>query len=87
MRAMHVSACIAAIQVRDVSGGTLATLKVRAARAGRSLQGYVRQLPGTGAATLMPEDAAARARAITARSSGSADDVMDATAVIRQARQ
>ena len=38
------NACMATIQVRDVTDRTLTTLKVRAARAGQSLQGYIRQL-------------------------------------------
>jgi antitoxin FitA len=60
---------MAIIHVRDVSEGTLTTLKVRAARSGQSLQGYVRQLLEREAAALTPEEAAERARAIAARSS------------------
>lgn len=77
---------MATIHVRDVSDSTLTTLKVRAARAGQSLQGYVRQLLESEAATLTPEEAAEQARAIAARSSVTADDVMDTIATIRQAR-
>jgi plasmid stability protein len=51
---------MATIHVRDVSDSTLTTLKVRAARAGQSLQGYVRQLLESEAATLTPEEAADR---------------------------
>ena len=77
---------MATIHVRDVSDSTLTTLKVRAARAGQSLQGYVRQLLESEAATLTPEEAAEQARAIAARSSVTADDVMDTIATIRGAR-
>ena len=87
MLCTYVHSMHSAIQVRDVPDSTSATLKVRAARAGQFLQGYVRQHPETEAATLTPEEAAERARAITARSSVSADNVTDAIAVIRQARQ
>lgn len=80
------NACMATIQVRDVSDSTLTTLKVRAARAGQSLQGYVKQLLESEAATLTPEEAAEEARAIAARSSVTADDVMEAIEAARQAR-
>jgi hypothetical protein len=59
---------------------------VRAARAGQSLQAYVRQLLEREAATVTPEEAAERARAIAARSSVTADDVVDAIAEMREAR-
>ena len=77
---------MATINVRDISESTLTTLKVRAARAGQSLQGYVRQLLESEATTLPPEEAAEQARAIAARSDVTADDVMDAIASARQAR-
>lgn len=77
---------MATIQVRDVSDSTLTTLKVRAARAGQSLQGYVRQLLEGEAAALTPEEAAERARTIAARSSVSADDVLNVLAAVREAR-
>jgi plasmid stability protein len=77
---------MATIHVRDVSDSTLTTLKVRAARAGQSLQGYIRQLLESEATTLTPEEAAEQARAIAARSSVTADDVMDTITTIRQAR-
>lgn len=80
------NACMATIQVRDVSDSALTTLKVRAARAGQSLQGYVKQLLESEAATLTPEEAAEEARAIAARSSVTADDVMEAIEAVRQAR-
>ena len=79
-------ACMATIHIRDVSDSTLTTLKVRAARAGQSLQGYIRQLLESEAAALTPEEAAEQARTIAARSSVTADDVMDTIAAIRQAR-
>ena len=78
--------CMAIIHVRDVSEGTLTTLKVRAARSGQSLQGYVRQLLEREAAVLTPEEAAERARTIAARSSVTADDVTEAIAAMREAR-
>ena len=74
------------IYVRDISEGTLTTLKVRAARAGQSLQGYIRQLLETEATVLPPDEAADQARSIAARSQVTADDVMDAIAVMRQER-
>jgi plasmid stability protein len=77
---------MAIIHVRDVSEGTLTTLKVRAARSGQSLQGYVRQLLEREAAALTPEEAAERARAIAARSSVTADDVTETIAAMREAR-
>jgi plasmid stability protein len=80
------NACMATIQVRDVSDSTLTTLKVRAARAGQSLQGYLRQLLENEATTLTPEEAAEQARTIAARSDVAADDVMAIIATVRQAR-
>lgn len=80
-------ACMATIQVRDVSDSTLTTLKVRAARAGQSLQGYIRQLLESEATTLTPEEAVEQARAIAARSRVTADDVLSTIAADRQARQ
>jgi antitoxin FitA len=78
--------CMAIIHVRDVSEGTPTTLKVRAARSGQSLQGYVRQLLEREAAVLTPEEAAERARTIAARSAVTADDVTEAIAAMREAR-
>jgi plasmid stability protein len=72
--------------VREVSDDAVVTLKVRAARAGQSLQAYVRQLLEREAATITPEEAAEQARAIAARSSVTADDVVDAIAEMRAAR-
>ncbi|GLY64664.1 FitA-like ribbon-helix-helix domain-containing protein [Amycolatopsis taiwanensis] len=74
------------IHVRDVSDDALTTLKVRAARAGQSLQSYVRQLLEGEAEMLTTEEAAERARTIAARSAVTADDVMDAIADMREAR-
>jgi antitoxin FitA len=78
---------MATIHVREISEDTLTTLKVRAARAGQSLQSYVRQLLDGEAATLTPEEAAERARAIAARSRVTVDDVMQAITEMREARQ
>jgi antitoxin FitA len=75
------------IYVRDVSENALTTLKVRAARAGQSLQAYVRQLLEAEATTLTPEEAVDQARAIAARSTVTADDTLAAIAEMRQARQ
>lgn len=77
---------MATIHVREVSDDAVVTLKVRAARAGQSLQAYVRQLLEREAATITPEEAAEQARAIAARSSVTADDVVDAIAEMRAAR-
>jgi plasmid stability protein len=75
------------IHVRDVSEGTVTTLKVRAARAGQSLQAYVRQLLESEAAATPPEEAAERARDIAARSEVTADDVIDVITTMREARE
>ena len=77
---------MATIHVREVSEDTLVTLKVRAARAGQSLQAYVRQLLDGEATTLTPEEAADQARTIAARASVTADDVTEAIAEMREAR-
>jgi len=75
------------IHVRDVSESTVATLKVRAARAGQSLQAYVRQLLESEAVATPPEEAAERARDIAARSEVTADDVIDVITAMREARE
>jgi antitoxin FitA len=80
------NACMATIHVRDVPESTVITLKVRAARAGQSLQAYVRQLLDSEAETLTPEEAAEEARTIAARSRVTAEDMTDAVSAIRQAR-
>ena len=72
------------IHVRDVSDETLLTLKLRATRAGQSLQAFIRQLLDREAVSLTPEEAAHQARAIAARSSVTADDI---TAVITEMRE
>jgi antitoxin FitA len=77
---------MATIHVRDVSDSTVTTLKVRAARAGQSLQAYVRQLLESEATALTPEEAAERARDIAARSEVTADDVVDVITAMREAR-
>ena len=78
---------MATIHVRDVSESTVTTLKVRAARAGQSLQAYVRQLLESEATATPPEEAAERARDIAARSEVTADDVMDVITAMREARE
>jgi plasmid stability protein len=77
---------MATIHVREVSEDTLTTLRVRAARAGQSLQAYVRQLLASEAATLTVEEAAQEARSIASRGAVTADDVADAVAEMREAR-
>ncbi|NED99776.1 FitA-like ribbon-helix-helix domain-containing protein [Phytoactinopolyspora halotolerans] len=77
---------MATISVRDVSDETLTILKVRAARAGQSLQAYVNKLLEDEAAALTPEEAAVQARSIAARSSATSDDVLSVIAEMRQAR-
>jgi plasmid stability protein len=77
---------MATIHVRDVSDEAVTVLKVRAARAGRSLQQYVRQLLEGEAATLTAEEAAAQARSIASRGAVTATDVLDAITETRAAR-
>ncbi len=72
------------IHVRDVPDDTILTLKLRATRAGQSLQAYIRQLLDREAATLTTEEAAHQARAIAARSSVTADDVVAVIAEMRE---
>jgi antitoxin FitA len=72
------------IHVRDVSDETLLTLKLRATRAGQSLQAFIRQLLDQEAATLSTEEAAHQARTIAARSSVTADDVVAVIAEMRE---
>jgi plasmid stability protein len=77
---------MATIHVREVPDETVTVLKVRAARAGRSLQAYVRQLLEGEAAMLTVEEAAEQARSIAARGAVTATDVLDAVAAVRAAR-
>jgi antitoxin FitA len=77
---------MATIHVRDVSDEAVTVLKVRAARAGRSLQQYVRQLLEGEAATLTAEEAAAQARSIASRGAVTTADVLDAITETRAAR-
>jgi plasmid stability protein len=77
---------MATIHVREVSEETLTVLKMRAARAGQSLQAYVRQLLDGEAATLTAAEAAAEARSIAARGVVTVADVVDAIAQVRDAR-
>lgn len=77
---------MATIHVREVSDETVTVLKVRAARAGRSLQQYVRQLLEGEAATLTVEEAAEQARSIASRAAVTAPDVVAAIAETRAAR-
>lgn len=77
---------MATIHVREVPDETVTTLKVRAARAGQSLQAYVQQLLEREAATLSPDEAADAARSIAARSTVTADDVNVVLDAIRETR-
>lgn len=77
---------MATIYVRELPDDTVRTLKVRAARAGQSLQSYVRALLEREAAVLTPEEAAERARSIAARSSVVADDVVEVIDEVRRSR-
>lgn len=77
---------MATIHIRDVSDETVTTLKVRAARAGQSLQAYVQQLLQREAAMLSPDEAADVARSIAARSSITADDVSAVLDELRETR-
>jgi len=77
---------MATIHVRDVPESAVTILKVRAARAGQSLQAYVRQLLENEANAVTPQEAAERARDIAARSEVTADDVMDVITAMHEAR-
>jgi len=77
---------MATIHVRDLSDDAVTTLKVRAARAGKSLQSYVRHVLESEAATLTPDEAAERARTIATRSAVTANDVVNAIADMRESR-
>lgn len=77
---------MATIHVRDLSDDAVTTLKVRAARAGQSLQAYVRHVLESEAAVLTPDEAADRARTIAARSAVTADDVVNVIADMRKSR-
>lgn len=78
---------MAAIHVRDVPDDTLHTLKVRAAKSGKSLQAYVRCMLDEEASTLSIEDAADEARSIAEHSSVTNDDVLESIANMRQERE
>ncbi|MFW6693523.1 FitA-like ribbon-helix-helix domain-containing protein [Streptomyces sp. MAR4 CNX-425] len=77
---------MASIHVREVPDETLTTLKVRAARAGQSLQAYVRQLLIGEADTLTPEEFAEEARSIASRGSVTEDDILAAINDTRETR-
>ncbi len=77
---------MATIHVREVSEETLTVLKVRAVRAGQSLQAYVRHLLEGEAATLTAEEAAEQARSIAARGTVTVADVVETVAEARNAR-
>lgn len=66
---------MAVVQVRDLPPDTMRILKVRAAHARQSLQGYLLELLIDHANTLTPAEAADRARDIAGRSSVTSPDV------------
>ncbi|WP_131746198.1 hypothetical protein [Frankia sp. Cppng1_Ct_nod] len=74
---------MATIHVREVSEETVTVLKVRAVRAGQSLQAYVRHLLEGEAVMLTAEEAAEQARSIAARGAVTVADVVDAVAEMR----
>lgn len=78
---------MAALNVRDMSEETLTTLKVRAARAGQSLQSYVRHVLDEEAEMLTADETADEARSIAERSAVSAEDVVNTVDELRRARQ
>lgn len=78
---------MAAIHVRDVGDDTLHTLKVRAAKSGKSLQAYVRCVLDEEAGTLSPEELEDEVRDIAAHSSVTTDDVLESIEEMRRARQ
>jgi plasmid stability protein len=78
---------MATIHVRDVSEDAATTLKVRAARAGQSLQAYVRHLLEEEASMLTMDEAADEARSIAERSSVTNEDVLEVREQIRRERE
>ncbi|MBB1252115.1 FitA-like ribbon-helix-helix domain-containing protein [Streptomyces alkaliterrae] len=77
---------MATIHIREVREDTLATLKTRAARAGKSLQAYVLDILETEARTLTLDEALAASRDIAAGSGVTADDILDTIQAAREAR-
>ncbi|MGW4200811.1 FitA-like ribbon-helix-helix domain-containing protein [Streptomyces sp. NPDC004726] len=78
---------MATVHVRDVPEDDLRTLKVRAARAGQSLQSYLLQMIKSEASLLTPAEIAEEARSIAARGQVTADDITEAIADMREARR
>jgi plasmid stability protein len=78
---------MATIHVRDVGEDTVRTLKTRAARAGQSLQAYVRLLLDEEASMLTMEEAADEARSIAERSSVTTEDILEVREQIRRERE
>lgn len=75
---------MAVLHVRDVPDETMAALKEKSARAGQSVQAFVRQILDREAAIMSPEEVAERAREIAARSSVTTQDVLDAIEASRR---
>ncbi|WP_372530557.1 hypothetical protein [Euzebya sp.] len=76
--------CMAVLHVRDVPDETMAALKQKSARAGQSVQAFVRQLLDREAAIMSPEEVAERARQIASRSAVTRQDVLDAIDAARR---
>jgi antitoxin FitA len=74
------------VQIRDVPEDTLTILKMRAAQAGQSLQGYLLALLQAQTRKLTVREAAARAEEIAARSSVTAEDILAEIDAMRRAR-
>lgn len=77
---------MASIHVRDVPEETLTTLRVRAARAGQSLQAYVLGMLIGEADTLSMDEFADEARSIASRGNVTEEDILAAITETRDAR-
>ncbi|MFJ2218237.1 FitA-like ribbon-helix-helix domain-containing protein [Streptomyces sp. NPDC101062] len=75
---------MAVVQVRDLPPDVVETLRVRAARAHQSLQGYLLQMLVDHAHTLTPSEAAERARDIAERSSVMTPDIARARDTVNE---
>jgi plasmid stability protein len=78
---------MATIHVRDLDEETARTLKVRAARAGQSLQAYVRNLLDEEARYCTPEELEDEVRDIAAHSSVTTEDILEIRDEIRRGRE
>ncbi|MCE7081874.1 hypothetical protein [Streptomyces sp. ST2-7A] len=78
---------MAILHLRELPEETADILKIRAARAGQSLQEYVRRILEREASLLTGEEAAERASAIAARSALANHRVVNAVAEVREPRE